>query len=141
MRRRDFIKVIACSTAGWPLSARAQQPERMRRIGALMATANDQEGRARVRVFENALQALGWTVDRNIEIVYRWAAGAADLQPFALELVRASPDVLLATNTISSLALAQATRTVPIVFVQVSDPVGTGLVTSLATGSYPHRIH
>jgi putative tryptophan/tyrosine transport system substrate-binding protein len=132
MRRRDFIKVIACSTTGWPLGARAQQPERMRRIGALMATANDQEGHVRVTVFENALQALGWTVDRNIEIVYRWAAGAADMQPFALELVRASPDVLLATNTTSSLALAQATRTVPIVFVQVSDPLGTGLVTSLA---------
>ena len=110
MRRRDFIKVIACSTAGWPLGARAQLPERMR-IGALMATANDQEGHARVAVFESTLQALGWTVDRNIEIVYRWAAGAADMQPFALELVRASSDVLLATNTTSSLALAQATRT------------------------------
>jgi putative tryptophan/tyrosine transport system substrate-binding protein len=131
MRRRDFIKVVACSTAGWPLGARAQQPERMRRIGALMATANDQEGHARVTVIENALQALGWTV-RNIEIVYRWAAGASDMQPLALELVRASPDVLLATNTTSSLALAQATRTIPIVFVQVSDPIGTGLVTSLA---------
>jgi putative ABC transport system substrate-binding protein len=132
MRRRDFIKVIGCSTAGWPLGARAQKPERMRRIGALMATANDQEGRARVTIFENALQALGWTVDRNIEIVYRWAAGAADMQSFALELIRASPDVLLATNTTSSLALARATHTVPIVFVQVSDPLGTGLVTSLA---------
>src|SRR5438270_6735818 len=127
MRRRDFIALIAGAGAAWPLVASAQQPERMRRIGALMATANDQEGHARVTVFENALQALGWTIDRNIEIVYRWAAGAADMQPFALELVRASPDVLLATNTTSSLALAQATRTVPIVFVQVSDPLGTGL--------------
>jgi putative ABC transport system substrate-binding protein len=132
MRRRDFIKVIACSSAGWPLGARAQKHEQMRRIGALMATKNDQEGHARITVFENALQALGWTVDRNIEIVYGWAAGAADMQSFALELVGASPDVLLATNTTSSLALAQATRTVPIVFVQVSDPLGTGLVTSLA---------
>jgi putative ABC transport system substrate-binding protein len=132
MRRRDFIKLTACSTAGWPLGARAQQRERTRRIGALMATANDQEGHARVTVLENALQALGWEVDRNVEIVYRWAAGAADMQSFALELVRASPDVLLATNTTSSLALAQATHTVPIVFVQVSDPLGTGLVTSLA---------
>src|SRR3974390_1993712 len=130
MRRREFIKVIAGSAA-WPLAARAQQPERMRRIGVLMPFAKDNpEGQARNAAFLQELQKLGWTEGRNLQIEYRWDTG--DLRKAATELVTSSPDVILATSTPAVAALQQATRTVPIVFTQVADPVSGGFVASLA---------
>jgi putative tryptophan/tyrosine transport system substrate-binding protein len=134
MRRRDFIKVIACSTAGWPLGARAQQRDRMRRIGVLMAlAADDPAGQARFVAFVQALQELGWTDGRNVRIDTRWAAGDAErFRRYAAELVVLAPDVILASGGTGVGALLQLSRTVPIVFTQTSDPVGAGYVDSLA---------
>ena len=134
MRRRDFITGIAGSAAAWPLAARAQQRERMRRIGVLMTcAADDPEAQARMAAFLQALQQLGWTVGHNVRIDTRWAAGDADaFRKYAAELVALAPDVILANAGARLAALQQATRTVPIVFVQVVDPVGAGFVASLA---------
>jgi putative ABC transport system substrate-binding protein len=134
MRRREFIKGIAGATATWPLAARAQQPARMRRIGVLMPlAADDLEAQARITAFVQGLQQLGWTDGRNVRIDTRWAAGNADdTRKYAAELVALTPDVILATGSATVAALQQATRTVPIVFVQIADPVGSGLVESLA---------
>src|SRR5262249_21241472 len=131
MRRRDFIKVIAGSAATWPFTARAQQSERIRRIGVLMPFAIDNpEGQARITAFLQELRQLGWTEGRNLQIEYRWDTG--DLRKAATELVTLSPDVILASTTPAVAALQQATRTVPIVFAQVADPVSAGFVASLA---------
>ena len=135
MRRRDFIKVIGCSAAVWPLAAHAQQPERMRRVGLLLSeTAEDSEGQARVAAFVQALQRLGWTDGRNVQIDTRWGAADSDrYRKHAAELVALAPDVLLAaTGTATVAPLLQATRTIPIVFVNVIDPIGSGFVASLA---------
>ena len=135
MRRRDFILALGgAAAAAWPLAARAQQGERMRRIGVLMnVAADDAEGRARIAAFLQVLQQLGWTDGGNVRIDYRWTAGDADrFQRYAEELLALAPDVLLASATPSVQALQRATRTVPIVFAQVGDPVGAGLVESLA---------
>jgi putative ABC transport system substrate-binding protein len=134
MRRRDFIKVIAGSATSWPLAAHAQQGERMRRIGMLMNLASDDaEEQARVAAFHQGLQRLGWTVGRNVQIDYRWGAGNADLiRKFAAELVALAPDVILSAGSPSVAALQQTTRTVPVVFVGVVDPVSSGFVDSLA---------
>ena len=130
MRRREFIKVIAGSAA-WPLAARAQQPECMRRIGVLMPFAKDNpEGQARNAAFLQELQKLGWTEGRNLQIDYRWDTG--NLRKAATELVTSSPDVILASGTPAVAALQEATRTVPIVFASVADPVSGGFVASLA---------
>jgi len=130
MRRREFIKVIAGSAA-WPLAARAQQPERMRRIGVLMPFAKDNpEGQARNAAFLQELQKLGWTEGRNLQIEYR--GDTDDLRKAATELVTSSPDVILGNGTPAVAALQQATRTVPIVFASVADPVSGGFVASLA---------
>jgi putative tryptophan/tyrosine transport system substrate-binding protein len=130
MGRRDFIKVIGSGAVAWPLFARAQQFERMRRIGVLMAFAKDNpEGLARIAAFVKELQRLGWTDGRNIQIEYRWDTG--DLRKVATELVALSPDAILASSTPAVAALQQATRTVPIVFTQVVDPVSAGFVASL----------
>ena len=131
MRRRDFIKLIAGSIAAWPLAARAQQGERMRRVGVLMnLTADDPEALARVTALVQGLQQLGWTDGRNVRIDYHW--GAADAGKYAAELVTLAPDVIL-TNGITVMGpMLPATRTIPIVFVNVTDPVGAGLVDSLA---------
>jgi len=131
MRRRDFIKMIGGGAAAWPLVARAQQAERMRRVGVLMPFAKDNpDGQARVAAFLRELQQLGWTEGGSIQIEYRWGSG--DLQKAAAELVALSPDVILASSTPAVAALQQATRTVPIVFAQVADPVSAGFVASLA---------
>jgi putative ABC transport system substrate-binding protein len=131
MRRRDFIKAIAGSGAVWPLAAHAQQNERMRRIGVLMPFAKDNpEGQARTAAFLQELQKLGWTEGRNLQIEYRWDTD--DLRKAATELVALSPDVLFASTTPAVAALQQATRSVPIVFTQVTDPVSGGFVASLA---------
>jgi putative tryptophan/tyrosine transport system substrate-binding protein len=132
MRRREFISLLG-GTVTWPLAARAQQTERVRRIGALMPWAADnQEANDRISAFQRELQQLGWTNGRNIRLELRWAAGNVDdTRKQATELVALAPDVILASSSSSMVALFQVTRTVPIVFVQVADPVGAGFVARL----------
>jgi putative ABC transport system substrate-binding protein len=134
MERRQFIALLGSVGIAWPLAARAQRSAELRRIGELHALADDDpEAVARHAEFEKALHALGWTVDRNLRIDYRSAGGdPSRLRKQATELVTLGPDVILTFGTLSIAAALQATRTVPIVFVQVVDPVGGGLVESLA---------
>jgi ABC-type uncharacterized transport system substrate-binding protein len=134
MHRRDFIKVIAGSAIGWPLAVRAQQAERMRRVGVLMSlAADDKEGQARVGAFVQGLRELGWIDGRNVQIDIRWAAGGDRVrQKYAAELVALSPDVMLASGGSVVAPLLQVTRAVPIVFTQTPDPVGAGFVDNLA---------
>ena len=135
MRRRDFITAIAGTAAAWPLAARAQQGERMRRIGVLMASAaDDPEYQARMMAFQQALAQLGWTEGRNLRIDARWATtNPDDIRRHAMELAALGPEVILAgTGTVTVAALLQATRSVPIVFTVVIDAVGAGFVASLA---------
>jgi len=131
--RRDFITLLGAAAA-WPLAARAQQREQMRRIGVLMNLGSDDaEGQARNAAFLQGLQELGWTVGRNVRIEYRWGAGDAELfRRYASELVALAPDVILAGGGAVVPSLLQATRTVPIVFTGTPDPVGAGFVESLA---------
>src|SRR6266404_944355 len=133
MKRREFMSLLG-GAATWPLTARAQQqPDRVRRVGVLMGIADDLEGQARIAVFRQALQALGWTEGRNIQLIYRWSAGdAAQARRFAKELVDLRSDVILANSTPIAAAVSETTRTTPTVFVQVSDPVTAGVVQSLA---------
>ena len=133
MRRRDFIKTIG-GAAAWPLAARAQQRERMRRIGVLMhLAADDPEGQSRLAAFLQGLQEAGWAVGRNVNIDVRWAAGEPDrYNRYADEIVALMPDVIVTSASHSIRAMQQATRTVPIVFVLVPDAVGTGIVDSLS---------
>jgi putative tryptophan/tyrosine transport system substrate-binding protein len=132
VKRRDFITLLGC-TAAWPLAARAQQ-ERMRRIGVLNTlAADDALGQARHGAFLQGLQQAGWTIGRNVQVETRWAAGDADrLRTYAAELVALVPDVIFTTGNAGAAPLLQATRSVPIVFVIVPDPVGAGFVDSLA---------
>ncbi len=134
MRRREFISLLGGAIAAWPLAARAQQPDRVRRIGVLMGQAEDDlEAQARVAAFQQSLQRLGWSDGRNVRIDSRWAAGDADrTRSYAAELIALAPDVILAPGSFTMGPLLQATRTVPIVFVHVPDPVGAGFVDSLA---------
>jgi putative ABC transport system substrate-binding protein len=134
MKRREFITLIGGAAAAWPVAARAQQPERIRRIGVLMnLTADDPEAPGRVAAFAQGLGELGWTIGRNVRIGYRWGAGDTEhFRRYAAELVALAPDVVLASGALAVRPLLQATRTVSIVFVQVTDPVGLGLVASLA---------
>ena len=134
MRRRQFLGVLGGAVAAWPLVARAQQPERMRRIGVLMdMTQDDADSAPRIAAFLRGLQQLGWTDGRNVRIDTRWAAGNPDLhRRYAAELVALAPDVILATASPTVAALQAATRTVPIVFAHAADPVGAGFVDSLA---------
>ena len=133
MRRRDFVTLLGGAVA-WPLAARAQQPDRMRRIGVLMSYAdNDVEAQAWVAAFREGLQKLGWTEGRNIRIDTRWAASdAGAMQRFAQELVALQLDVILSQVTPTTAALLQQTRTIPIVFAMVADPVASGFVASLS---------
>jgi ABC-type uncharacterized transport system substrate-binding protein len=133
MRRRTFITLLGGAAAAWPLTTRAQQSERMRRIGVLMTlAADDPEGQVRLSAFVQGLQQLGWTDGRNVAIDTRWGAGDANLyRRYATELVALVPDVVLASTSLAVGRLQEATRTVPIVFVQVIDPVGAGFVDSL----------
>jgi putative tryptophan/tyrosine transport system substrate-binding protein len=134
MRRRDFIKVVAGSAITWPLAARAQQGERMRRVGVLVAaTADDARFQTFVGAFLQELQSLGWSIGRNLRIDTRWAtADAAAIRRHAAELVALAPDVILAHGSSTVGQLLQVTHTVPIVFPVVSDPVANGFVDSLA---------
>lgn len=132
MKRREFITLMG-GAATWPLTARAQQPGKVWRVGILMGTADDQEGQSRVKSLETGLQSLGWSKGHNLQIEYRWATGDLDqMRTFAKELVALAPDVIVASNTPVVAILMQQTKTIPIVFVMVSDPVGSGFVESMA---------
>jgi putative ABC transport system substrate-binding protein len=133
MRRREFIAGLG-SAAAWPVVARAQQPNRMRRLGVLMnLAADDPEGRMRDAAFRQALQDLGWSIGRNLQIEYRWGGNDPGLYPkYAAELVALAPDVLLAGGGLAVRPLQQATHTVPIVFTNTNDPLASGFVASLA---------
>ena len=134
MKRREFITLLGGAAARGRLRRARSRRERMRRIGVLMnLAADDAEGQARVAAFQQALQQLGWTDGRNVRIDYRWAAGdAGRFHRYAEELLALAPDVILASATPSVQALQQVTRTVPIVFANVGDPVAAGFVESLA---------
>jgi ABC-type uncharacterized transport system substrate-binding protein len=134
VKRREFITLLGGAAVTWPLTVRAQQTERVRRVGVLMSVAADgPDGQPRLAAFLKGLQALGWTDGRNVRIDTRWGAGDAErARKYAAELVALGPDVILASGDHSVVASQQATRTVPIVFTLVSDPVGTGYVESVA---------
>src|SRR6516225_1500517 len=132
MRRRQFIKLIGGAAAAWPLAVRAQQNKSkpLRRVAALMPySANDPQAQNRNAAFLQGLQQLGWTVGQNVQIDYRWSAGSADdTRKYAAELVALAPDVIFAAGAAGVEPLLRVTRTVPIVFVMVPDPVGAGFV-------------
>jgi putative tryptophan/tyrosine transport system substrate-binding protein len=131
--RREFITLLGGATVAWPLAAHAQQPDRMRRIGVLMGYAeSDSEAQANVAAFREGLQKLGWVEGRNIRIDTRWAtpSDAESRQRFAKELIALQPDLILSHATPTTAALLQQTRTIPIIFVNASDPVGSGFVAS-----------
>jgi putative tryptophan/tyrosine transport system substrate-binding protein len=133
VKRRDFITLLGGAAAAWPLAARAQQGERLRRIGVLHTiAANDADGQARNTAFLQGLQQLGWTDGRNVRIETRWSADADRIRSYVAELVAVAPDVILASGSATVGPLLQATRSVPIVFTNVPDPVGAGFVNSLA---------
>jgi putative tryptophan/tyrosine transport system substrate-binding protein len=133
MERRKFLATLGGAAAAWPLAARAQQIQRMRRIGVLsIVAANDPEGQARLAAFLQGLHQLGWSEGHNLSIDARWATTDAEILRHAAELAALAPDIILATATAAVAPLQRATRTVPIVFVNVIDPVGAGFVASLA---------
>jgi putative ABC transport system substrate-binding protein len=143
VKRREFITLLGGAAAAWPLVARAQG-ERVRRIGVLMNTAaDDPEGQARIAAFHQGLQEHGWTLGQNARIDVRWGAANADSsRQRAAELVALSPEVILVSASAAMSALQQTTRTVPIVFVNIIDPVGAGYVESLgASGRQRNRIY
>ena len=133
MKRRQFITLLG-GAAAWPLAARAQQRERVRRIGVLTPfAANDAEGQARLTAFAQGLQHAGWIVGQNIRIEYRWGDGKADtMRKYATELVALAPDVILASSSAAVAPLLEVTRTIPIVFAGIGDPVAGGYVDSQA---------
>ena len=144
MRRRDFIKVIVGSGAAWPLAARAQQGEHMRRIGVLMNFgADDREAPASVEAFSQGLAESGWIIGRDARIDYRWYQGNPEAaRAYAAELLTLTPDLILASGTQGAITVKQLTRTVPIVFTRVGDAVGSGIVNSLARpGGQRYRLH
>jgi putative ABC transport system substrate-binding protein len=134
MRRREFITLLGGATIAWPLATRAQQTERVRRVAFLHGLPEgDPEARARVTAFRQELETLGWKEGRNIEIVHRFSgADVARIQAYVTELVSAAPDLIVASSTPVITALKQATSTIPIIFALLNDPVGQGIVASLA---------
>jgi putative ABC transport system substrate-binding protein len=133
MRRRDFITLVAGGALAWPLIARTQPSERMRRVGVLLGIGEDTEGQLRVTAFRQQMRELGWIEGKNIQFDVRWGAGDADrVQAHADEMVRSNPDVILASSTPAALALQKTNRSIPIVFTVVTDPVGAGLVANPA---------
>ena len=132
MNRRDFIALVGGAAAAWPLAAWAQQPDGMRRIGVLMGLAeDDQATRARLAAFRQGLEKRGWSEERNVRVEYRFAPASAQAQVLAKELVALRPEVILAHTTPVTAALQQESSTIPIVFVAIADPVGSGFVASL----------
>ena len=148
MKRREFITLLGGAAAAWPRAARAQQSERMRRIGVLMSVEeSDPEAQRYIKTFLQGLHGLGWTHGRNVEIQYRWGAANLDrIRTYAAELVGLKPDVILAQTALVVAPLQRETSTVPIVFMQIVDPVESGFVASLArpggnlTGVHPIRV-
>jgi len=134
IRRREFITLLGGAAAAWPLAARAQQVDRMKRIGVLMTqAADDPEGQSRLLALGQGLQESGWTIGRNVQIDTRWGAGDAErYRRYAAELVALAPDVILVNGPAALAQLQQATRSLPIVFTNVTDPVGAGFVVSVA---------
>ena len=134
MRRREFVALLAGAAAAWPLKARAQKGEKVRRIAILLpATSDDPEFQARVGALLQGLQQLGWSIGRNVRIDTRWAtADANDIRKHASELALQAPDIIVAHGTSTVRPMLQATQTIPIVFPVAADPVGAGLVDSLA---------
>jgi putative tryptophan/tyrosine transport system substrate-binding protein len=133
VRRREFITLLGAAATAWPLAVRAQQAGGMRRVGILMPlTADDPYDQARLAAFLQGLQEAGWSVGRNLRIDTRWGGNFDRIRKSAMELVALAPDVILTIGTNSAIALQQASRTVPVVFTAVTDPVGGGLVESLA---------
>jgi putative tryptophan/tyrosine transport system substrate-binding protein len=131
MGRREFVALLGGAAAAWPLAARAQQSDRMRRIGVLMGVANDAEGEARVAAFRQGLQQLGWVEGRNVLVEYRWGGGdPARLKIQAAEVAAMMPDVILAGGTTALVPMQQETRSIPIVFMGSADLVGQGFVAS-----------
>src|SRR6516162_5706642 len=132
--RRELLVALGGTAAAWPIAARAQQPEQMRRVVVLMSTGEDDpQDATRLAAFERGLQELGWVIGRNLNIDYRWAAGDPDsLRKYATELRVLAPDAIVASGTQAFTAAQQTTRTVPIVFVNIVDPVSSGFVSSLA---------
>src|SRR5262249_44278475 len=138
MRRREFIGSLIGTAVAWPLAVRAQHPAGMRRVGFLIGAGeeNDPESQDRIRAFQQGLEALGWVEGRNIKIDYRFAGGdSARVQANVAELVVSAPDLILANSSPVVGELKQATRSIPIVFAMVNDPVGQGFVASLAQPS------
>ena len=134
MKRREFITLLGSAAAVWPLAARAQQSDKMRRIGVLVGLAeNDPDAKARLTGFREALAKVGWSEGRNVSVDYRFGAGSAEhIEALAKELVALQPDVILGQGTPVVAALQRESRTIPIVFVNVSDPIGSGFIASLA---------
>src|SRR6187402_2168108 len=133
MRRREFIMLLSCAAAIWPLAARAQQPERVRRVGVLVGLAeNDPEMKERIAGLRQGLEKLGWVEGSNLRIDYRFAPAGAQARLLARELIALQPDVMLTQSTPATAAMQQETRTIPIVFASVADPIGSGFVASLS---------
>jgi ABC-type uncharacterized transport system substrate-binding protein len=134
MKRRDFITLLGGAAAAWPLAARAQQRESMRRVGVLQSfAADDPEGQVRLTAFGQGLQQLGWTVGRNMRIDYRWSAGDPErIRKSVADILALSPDIILAAGGRNMSVLQQANRTIPVVFVTISDPVSGGFVESMS---------
>jgi putative tryptophan/tyrosine transport system substrate-binding protein len=134
MRRREFIKIIVGAAGAWPLAASAQQGEPMRRVGILLPyREGDAEGLAVVAAFQEGLRDLGWTVGRNVQFEIRWASGDPDkARSFAKELIGMSPDVIVPSSNLVTTIVQQETRTIPVVFILVGDPIGSGYVASMA---------
>jgi putative tryptophan/tyrosine transport system substrate-binding protein len=134
MRRREFIKLVGGAATAWPLAVRAQQPERVRRIGVLMLyPENDPQGQLRATAFKQGLQQLGWVAGRNVQIDFQWGSGDANwIRSAAEQLLRLAPNVILANGTPAAKIMQEASRTVPVIFIAGSDPQLEGLVPSLA---------
>ena len=130
--RREFITLLGGAAAAWPLAARAQQPARMREVAIWMGRPNDVEGKRHATAFREGLEALGWAVGRNIRIDYRWVTGDIDRTGMAKEIVEQQPDVIVVETTVGIEALARESRTIPIIFVNVADPIISGFVANLA---------
>src|SRR5262245_38161417 len=144
MRRRDFIKLIGSTTAAWPLPVLAQQGERVRSVAILMGLAeNDPETKARLERFRTEIEKLGWSEGRNLRIETRFAPAGAQASELAKELIALQPDVILAHSAQVAGALFRQTREIPVVFVNVSDPVGAGFIVSLARpgGNFTGVLH
>ena len=132
MRRREFITLVGGAAASWPFGTEARQSDRIKRVGVLFARAQN-DGQVHAQAFEQEMQKLGWSKDHNVRFDYRWAAGDPEhISTFAKEVVDARPDVIVGHTTAAVAALLRETRTIPIVFIGVTDPIGSGFVTSLS---------